>query len=187
MSSSSDDVLDITLPSLLDTFLTLFSSLPADTKERVAMPLLEVTDVLIGSGVVGNVVSQKFWTQGISNLFDCVKREVLKSRDVKKLSSAIKVYVHHFCYSMHAYVLRKNRYIGMSTLSGESCISVKRKALKELVWYLAHPFPKVRQTCSEGLYIALTTSNEVEESQLGTVFSVQNLDHVEELLLTTDW
>ncbi|KAI8838863.1 tubulin folding cofactor D C terminal-domain-containing protein [Chytriomyces cf. hyalinus JEL632] len=149
------------LKQFVVAFMALFAR-PAHVKDRISVSLIEVTDVLIGCGAISKIVGHAM--EDASLLFGCVKKEVFKSRDVKKLLAAIKVF------------------IGLATLPGAGALEVRRKALAQLVVYLTHTYPRVRRASSEGLYIALTTASggEMDEYE-------DSMEAIEDILLSTDW
>ncbi|KAJ3308791.1 hypothetical protein HDU76_003808 [Blyttiomyces sp. JEL0837] len=151
----------LTLNAFLDSFLLLYQLPSTETKERIMAPLIEVTDVLIGGGIVTKACTECGW-QGLDGLFDAVKKAVFKSKDVKKLTAAIKVFS------------------GIGTIPGDSAKAARRRAVSQLVLYLVHPFPRVRKFSSEELYISLTSTSDDGDG-------IEGQDEVEEILLTTDW
>ncbi|KAJ3289980.1 hypothetical protein HDU79_003644 [Rhizoclosmatium sp. JEL0117] len=154
----------LSLQTMLKDFTALFSK-PSYIKDRISVSLIEVTDVLIGCGAVARVVADSDeWISTVSNLFDVVKKEVFKCKDVKKVLAAIKVF------------------IGLAALSGVAAKSIRQKALTQLVVYLTHTYPRVRRASSEGLYIALTTCGEEEQAEFE-----EKMELIEDVLLTTDW
>ncbi|KAI8620187.1 tubulin folding cofactor D C terminal-domain-containing protein [Chytriomyces sp. MP71] len=161
MKESATSKVHPSLESLISDFVSMFSR-PAYIKDRISVSLIEVTDVLIGCGAVAKIVEDDM--DGVNKLFDAVKREVFKCRDVKKLLAAIKVF------------------IGMATLPGTGASQVRQKALTQLVIYLAHTYPRVRRASSEGLYVALTTGSEGEMDDY-----LDSMELIEDVLLTTDW
>ncbi|KAI9341915.1 tubulin folding cofactor D C terminal-domain-containing protein [Obelidium mucronatum] len=157
------------LQILLRDFTALFSQ-PTYIKDRISVSLIEVTDVLVGCGAISKIASGdggggggSEWIGVVNDLFDAVKKEVFKCKDVKKVLAAIKVF------------------IGLAALAGDSAKAVRQKALTQLVVYLTHPYPRVRRASSEGLYIALTTGGE-EQAEYE-----DNMEGIEDVLLTTDW
>ncbi|KAI9324905.1 armadillo-type protein [Zopfochytrium polystomum] len=157
------------LREVLDGFVDLLSSLGAqrETKERVLTAAVEVCDVLIGSGAVTKAVDEDGWGDGARRLFETVKKEVGRSKDVKKVLAAVKVYG------------------GLSTLesNGSAAAALKTAATQELVTYLAHPYPLVRRSVSELLYLTVTASSAGADDDGGG----GGADEVEEVLLTTEW
>ena len=78
------------LEQIMNVFLELFTSLPKLTKERISSSLVDVADILIGSGALTRAIENGWADYGMT-LFNVVKAEVFKSKDVKKLLSAIKL------------------------------------------------------------------------------------------------
>ncbi|CAJ0763038.1 13373_t:CDS:2 [Entrophospora sp. SA101] len=67
------------------------------------------------------------------------------------------------------------RFCGMTTLSG----SVKNRALFQLLSLLIHPFPKIRRSTADQLYLTITSAAENEESE--------QMLQIEDILTNTDW
>jgi hypothetical protein len=80
-----------TLLDILDSYLALFTYIPAAQKDRVSSPLLEVADLLIGSGALAKAVDSGSWVDGAARFFESIKGEVVGSKDVKKLTAGLKV------------------------------------------------------------------------------------------------
>ncbi|KAJ3146591.1 hypothetical protein HDU86_008473 [Geranomyces michiganensis] len=155
--------------------------------DRVSVPALETLDLMFGCGAaaVRRIRDAALWQRA----FALVQAEVYRSRDVKKLLAGAKV----FCGFV----------VGLS--GGESCggddggeeedtttnlfddsaqAAVRRKALAQLVGYLAHPYPKVRRAVAELLYLALTSE---EEEENGGEDEDTADDTAQNILLATDW
>ncbi|KAI8925090.1 armadillo-type protein [Entophlyctis helioformis] len=147
----------LTVSDVLDTVAELFRLYQRD--DRVSIPLLELLDLLLSTGVVGPAVTA---SRHLVALFGFAKAEVLKSRHVKKLAVAIKVFTGFAGFVGH-----------------HEAAGVQRSALKQLVLYLAHPYPTVRRSVSESLYLLLTTALLHLDGETSAT--------VEDLLLTTDW
>ncbi|CAJ0917320.1 21456_t:CDS:2 [Entrophospora sp. SA101] len=90
-------------------------------------------------------------------LFECTKKICTKTKDIRKLTACM----HVFC--------------GMTTLSG----SVKNRALFQLLSLLIHPFPKIRRSTADQLYLTITSAAENEESE--------QMLQIEDILTNTDW
>ena len=71
----------------------LFERYPKE--DRIIIPLLEVMDLLFGVGVWQKLVQSKQYGDELSEMLVNARKEVLKCRDVRKVLSAIKVYVIH--------------------------------------------------------------------------------------------
>ncbi|KAJ3074663.1 hypothetical protein HDU98_010659, partial [Podochytrium sp. JEL0797] len=153
----------LTVQRFLRDFTSVFAK-PAGIRDRISVSLIEVTDVLVGCGAVARVLEAPQGLKEVEGLFDAVKKEVVRCKDVKKVLAAIKVFT------------------GFATLSGEAATNVRSKALTQLVVYLTHTFPRVRRATSEGLYIALTTCG--DEEQAGYE---EFIDQMEDILLATNW
>ncbi|KAJ3104846.1 hypothetical protein HDU97_008816 [Phlyctochytrium planicorne] len=159
----------LTLHGLLDAFTSLFleENLPMgkETRERVSASLIEVTDVLIGSGAVTKAVESGWTENGVGVLFDRVKKEVFKSKDVKKVVAAIKVFG------------------GLSSLQADAVRVTREKSLSAAVNYLAHPFPRVRRAASEAVFLVIsTTEHEGDDAEKEAAYA-----EAEDILLSSDW
>ncbi|KAJ3270859.1 hypothetical protein HK104_004831, partial [Borealophlyctis nickersoniae] len=143
------------LPTLTDFFTTLLDVFSAHLRnDRVTVPLLDVIDLLFGCDAVDRVKDSERGDEVLGRLYELCRAEVERSKDVKKVGCAVKV----FC--------------GFASLETQS--EIKKKSLRKVVMYLAHPYPRIRRAAAEGLYMVVTTTlDEVEE--------------VEQLLLETDW
>jgi hypothetical protein len=124
--------------------------------ERVSIPVVDCLDLYISSGFLTaetNVVHVK-------GVFNLLKREIFKSKNTKKIVSAIKV------------------------LAGFACVdeiveNIYRLAVEKLCLYLAHPFPVVRTSASEALYMVISS---------GVVtLELEKMEIVEDLVLNKKW
>ncbi|KAH6563065.1 hypothetical protein BASA60_010851 [Batrachochytrium salamandrivorans] len=149
----------LTLDAFLDRFVLLFGKFKRD--ERVSISILEVLDLLLTRGVI-----LSSHTRHVVALFDFTKAEVLKSKNVRKLTVGIKVFAG---------------FAGLVDSTVPEVITVQKRSLNQLILYLAHPYPKVRRAVSEALYLVVSTSLQ----QL--VISADSLEMAEDVLLTTDW
>ncbi|KND02583.1 uncharacterized protein SPPG_03041 [Spizellomyces punctatus DAOM BR117] len=163
---SVDDDNRMNLGDLFAALLEVFRQY--QRRDRVSKPLLDVIDLLFGSGAMARYYNVQFY----QDLYDLVKKEVFKSKDVKKLLSGIKVFCGFLSLGDD----------GQETISG-----VRERALNQLLLYLNHPYPKVRRAAAEDLYVAITAvSDTVVENDGGGDHEVR-LEEAEEILLTTDW
>ncbi|KAJ3091882.1 hypothetical protein HK102_012932 [Quaeritorhiza haematococci] len=191
--------LDSTTLSLQDFFAALFQVFLLHTRnDRVSIPILEVLDLLSGCGALGKLghasatpssasaeksqPDSPVWrwdsaTAFYTELLDLVRKELFKSRDVKKLHSGIKV----LC--------------GFVALGPKTCPifgKPRMKALGYLVAYLVHPYPKVRRGTAEQLHLVLTSepvlddAGDEDDAADGEDDGNNAMMEVEELLLTTD-
>ncbi|KAI8799511.1 tubulin folding cofactor D C terminal-domain-containing protein [Cladochytrium replicatum] len=145
-------------------------------QDRVSGPLLEMLDVLFGAGVVSRVKDPPGF---IEVLYDTVRKEVSGSRDVRKLLSGINVFAGFA-------VLNDGEDIDDQT------IGVRATSFQHMVGFLCHPFPKIRRTTAESLYVIITTAADLDTLLLkagaGVVEdSEAQMDLAEEILLTIDW
>jgi hypothetical protein len=125
--------------------------------DRISIPYLEVIDIFLGNPVLIYSEHATLYDQLVAN----VQKIAFKSRDIKKLKAAIKVY---------------SNLASLEPTNGfEGVVSV---ATKKLVGYLSHPFPLVRRMSSEYLHMAISSRCIDETVEFG---------EVEDLLLNTDW
>ncbi|TPX61395.1 hypothetical protein SpCBS45565_g07278 [Spizellomyces sp. 'palustris'] len=162
-----DDNNSMNLGDLFAALLEVFRQY--QRHDRVSKPLLDVIDLLFGSGAIARFYNAQFYQE----LYDLVKKEVFKSKDVKKLLSGIKV----FC-----------GFLSLGGADGHETVSgIRERALNQLLMYLNHPYPKVRRAVAEELYVAITAvNNTVVENDDGGDQGTR-LEEAEEILLTTDW
>ncbi|EGF81134.1 hypothetical protein BATDEDRAFT_34748 [Batrachochytrium dendrobatidis JAM81] len=161
--SLNDSMSPLKLEDVLDAFTDLLKSYQRD--DRVSIPILEVLDLLLTSRTLTSV-----HTMQVVALYNLTKSEVFKSKNVRKLTVGIKVFA------------------GFAGLTGDHGIdempeiaAVQKKALKQLMLYLAHPYPKVRRAVSEALYLVVSTGLS------GIGISDEALEATEDVLLSTDW
>lgn len=140
--------------------------------DRVIGPVLELMDLLLGSEILNSLSDDSKSVEILNDIIVLTKAEVYKTKDVKKLLSAVKVWCCFISYPNQI---------------------VQRPSLRYVLTYLVHPYPrvspnfylkiplsyflKVRRFVAEQLYVALTTSLDQPES----------MDTVETILLETDW
>nr|KAJ3417659.1 hypothetical protein HK105_000960 [Polyrhizophydium stewartii] len=155
-SETPNDVLERV--HVLDALVQVFVAHHKD--ERVSVPVLETVDVLLNSAMLTADDARQ-----VVHIFELTKTEVFKSKNVKKLAAAIKVFA------------------GLAALvdaADEGVAAVQTKSLKQLVLYLAHPYPSVRRAVSESLYLLVSAS-------LSSKHDADALAEAEDLLITTDW
>ncbi|KAI9247117.1 armadillo-type protein [Helicostylum pulchrum] len=106
-------------PSLQDIFSTLLDIFTKYEKEdRVSIPLLDVFGLLYESGTLPKITNHAMHLK----LFTLLKKETFKCRNVRKLLSAIKVF------------------IGFMSIQDSQ---VKTKSIQQMLSYLVHAFPRV--------------------------------------------
>ncbi|GJJ74654.1 tubulin-specific chaperone D [Entomortierella parvispora] len=121
-------------------------------QDRVIVPLLEVLDMLVESGALLMMEGE----YDFAPMVRFVRRQTLKCKDTRKLSACVRL----FC--------------GLCGLGGK----IKNAILIELLRLLVHPFPKVRRTTADSMYLMLTGSIEdptPESEQVG------------QILVNSDW
>ncbi|KAK9767248.1 hypothetical protein K7432_003080 [Basidiobolus ranarum] len=124
-------------------------------QDRVIVPLLEVLDMLFERETLQPLEDNS--TINFLSIYERVKKEAFKCRDIRKLNAIIKVMT------------------GLASLHG----LVRTRALQQLLSYLIHPFPKIRRLASDQLYLMLASKEEEEESEEQLA--------IEEILVGTDW
>ena len=137
----------LSLEDMARNLLKIFTNY--EKQDRVILPLLDVLGLLYESGTLGRIEKDAmyvpkeimwpiceiimipfFFTNfdfayqyfSHNNILICVKKECFKSKNIRKLLSATKVYS------------------GMTSLQGSQ---VKIKALQQMLSYLLHAFPRV--------------------------------------------
>ncbi|KAJ3162190.1 hypothetical protein HDU88_007113 [Geranomyces variabilis] len=168
--------------------------------DRVSIPTLETLDLMFGCGAVRRARDPQLWAR----LLALCQAEVYKTRDVKKLLAAAKV----FCGFVVGLGGRDGARAGEEKHGDDdddaddddddddrdnedrgAVVAVRRKALAQLVGYLAHPYPKVRRAVAELLYMALTSEEDDDDENDDD--DGDGVDEKEEsaqdILLATDW
>lgn len=92
--------------------------------DRVSIPLLETLDIYLSLGFISTVTDK---AGVVADIFNCVKKEVFKSKNTKKLLVGIKVFTGF-----------------ASLVDAIELASVQHLATEKLILYLAHPYPIVR-------------------------------------------
>ncbi|KAJ2998676.1 hypothetical protein HDV02_004207 [Globomyces sp. JEL0801] len=125
--------------------------------ERVSIPTIETLDLYLTNGFLNAVTETSY----VATVFNCLKKEVFKSKNLKKILAAIKV------FGNFASLVEPNESVTYG--------NIQKLAIDKLILYLAHPYPIVRTCASENLYLVFTSS----ESEVNP--------EIEDILLTTDW
>ncbi|KAJ3359026.1 hypothetical protein HDU91_005029 [Kappamyces sp. JEL0680] len=130
--------------------------------ERITIPLMETLDIYLSMGYLVSITD----ASPVKSIFNSLKKEVFKSKNTKKLLVGTKVFS------------------GFAALTDQDqpdeFRSIQKLALEKLVLYLGHPYPIIRTSCSEALYMLASTS-------LDTVVDPNDLMVAEETLLSTKW
>jgi hypothetical protein len=121
-------------------------------QDRVIVPLLEVLDMLVESGALLMMEDE----YDFAPMVRFVRRQTFKCKDTRKLSACVRL----FC--------------GLCGLGGK----IKNAILLELLRLLVHPFPKVRRTTADSMYLMLSGS--VEEP-------TPESEEVGRILVNSDW
>ncbi len=105
--------------------------------DRVSNAILESVKIVVNGGVLdrlGEADDQELGQRLVTRVFGAVKKELFKSKDVKKLTSGIQIVTSLMDYSLGA--------------------GYEIKTLWEFVTkYLIHPFPAMRRVAAEELYL----------------------------------
>lgn len=143
---------DPSLEAIFKTLLDIFTKY--EKQDRVTIPLLDVVGLLYESETLSRIENDALHLK----LFTLVKRETFKCRNVRKLLSAIKVY------------------IGLISVNNSQ---VKIKALQQMLSYLVHAFPRIRIEASDQLFSQLSMSAEMDEDE--------DMMEAIEIITGTDW
>ncbi|KAI9025982.1 tubulin folding cofactor D C terminal-domain-containing protein [Phycomyces nitens] len=141
--------------TLQDISMTLLAIFAKNEKyDRITIPLLDVIGLLYESGTLPKLADETIH----SKILAYTRRETFRCKNIKKLVSAIKVYL--------GLVLLQNTV-------------VKTKALQQLLSYLVHAFPRIRTEAADQLYtfISLLDPDEITDG----------IQEAEEIITTTDW
>ncbi|CAG8498625.1 14423_t:CDS:10 [Ambispora leptoticha] len=167
----------ITLVDLANSLMDIYRAY--ERQDRVMLPLLEVTDLLLEVGKLQKLadvvsVSNDSEQKGFSfqELFDRTRKECVKSRDIRKISACVRI----FC--------------GFVTLGAP----YRNKALFQLLGFLVHPFPMIRRTTADQLYLTLSAESIDEEDvemnndeEASSENDSSTWIQVEDILANTNW
>ncbi|KAG2210327.1 hypothetical protein INT47_003312 [Mucor saturninus] len=143
---------DPSLDAIFATLLQIFTKY--ERQDRVTIPLLDVVGLLYESGTLSKITNHSLHLK----LFTAVKKETFKCRNIRKLLSAIKVF------------------IGLISISDSQ---VRIKSLQQMLSYLVHAFPRVRVEVADQLFTQLSMSEEAEEDE--------DMMEAIEIITGTDW
>ncbi|KAF8938927.1 tubulin folding cofactor D C terminal-domain-containing protein [Dissophora ornata] len=121
-------------------------------QDRVIIPLLEVLDMLFESGCMLLMEDE----YDFAPMVRFVRSQTFKCKDTRKLAACIRTYC------------------GLCALGGK----IKNAILLELLRLLVHPFPKIRRTTADSMYMMLNGS--VDEP-------TPESEKVGEILMNSDW
>ncbi|KAI7897840.1 armadillo-type protein [Cokeromyces recurvatus] len=130
--SHSEFILSDIFNILLDIFVKY------EKQDRVTMPLLDVLGLLYESGTLTKIEQENLHLK----LFTLVRKEVFKCRNIRKLLSAVKLF------------------IGLMSVNNSQ---VKTKTLQQLLTYLVHSFPRIRIEVSEQLFTQISFYDDDDE------------------------
>ncbi|KAF9953260.1 hypothetical protein BGZ70_000310 [Mortierella alpina] len=121
-------------------------------QDRVIVPLLEVLDMLFESGSMLMMEGE----YDFAPMVRFVRRQTFKCKDVRKMSASIRT----LC--------------GLCSLGGK----IKNAILLELLRLLLHPFPKIRRTTADSMYLMLNATADEP---------TPDSEKVGEILVNSDW
>lgn len=154
-ATENEMILDNVLESIHSVFIEY------QGVERVSVPIIDCLDLYISSGFL-TIETNVVLVKGVFNL---LKREIFKSKNTKKIVAAIKVLAGFAC---------------LDDIDGiEIFENIHRLAVEKLCLYLAHPFPIVRTSASEALYMVITSGL--------IILDQEKLEVVEDLVLNKKW
>ncbi|KAF7732752.1 hypothetical protein EC973_000024 [Apophysomyces ossiformis] len=143
------------LQEVCQTLLEIFAKYEKD--DRVTMPLLDVVGLIYDSDILSLLPDNIIHSQ----VFTCTRKETFRSKNIKKLSSGVKVYV------------------GLMSISQDQ---VKVKAFQQMLSYLVHAYPRIRTEVADQLYTYLSLQEDEEEEE-----AIAERMEAEEILTMTDW
>ncbi|KAI8822570.1 armadillo-type protein [Fimicolochytrium jonesii] len=167
---------EMTIPDLFSALLQVFKTY--HRQDRVSISILETIDLLFGCGAFARYTSGEAY---FKELLALTKKEVFKSRDVKKLLAGIKV----LC-----------GFASLRGIEGPLMPEIKTTALSQLILYLVHPFPKIRSAVAEQLYLTISAEEPVDfvegEELPDEMEDTEDAERgrradAEDILLSTDW
>ncbi|KAL1931108.1 hypothetical protein VTP01DRAFT_10245 [Rhizomucor pusillus] len=142
----------VSLKILVGDLLRIFSEY--EKQDRIVVPLLDVVGLLYESGTLQKLQDESSHLKMLTS----TRKEVFKSKNVRKLLSAIKVL------------------IGLASLQQNQ---VRTRALQQLLSYLVHAFPRIRMEVADQLYSYLTVMDDDQVTE-GTMEAI-------EIITGTDW
>ncbi|KXS12028.1 ARM repeat-containing protein [Gonapodya prolifera JEL478] len=145
--------------------------------DRVIVPLFEVVDTVVSSGVVTRMEDVSVFV----DLLELTIKELKKTKDVKKITAGVKILCSCATFT-----------------TGSRVHDVQRVALSGIVVYLLHSFPRVRRSTAEQFYVSLTSmdQDDADGEEEGDDYSPKSerratpfsdKEGLEELLLESDW
>ncbi|KAI8970360.1 armadillo-type protein [Mycotypha africana] len=141
-------------PSLQEFFTTLLNIfVKYDKDDRIIQPLLDVTGLLYATAILSRIPDENLHVK----LFTLVKKQVFKCKAIRKLLSAIKVFV------------------GFLNVEGSQ---IRTKTLQQLLTYLIHPFPRIRIETSDQLFSFLSSPEDADSDELAQAVDI---------ITSTDW
>ena len=87
VSDISSSELKLTLTEFVKTLLDIAKHF--EKQDRIMIPLLEVIDLLFEAGTLQKITNEDEFK--FLELFECVKKEVTKCKDIRKLTDCMKV------------------------------------------------------------------------------------------------
>lgn len=138
--------------------------------DRVVVPLMEFVVSLFDASLLQSLSeTSEFYLSLVVN----VRKQVFKTKAVKRLQLAIKIFSAVLFLNVEpgAFDCEQPNYKAM------------QHSLRYLVAYLVHPYPKIRRIAAEQLYLARSSTDVFEYFN----DSVEKLLKVDDFLLMTDW
>ncbi|KAK6350321.1 hypothetical protein TWF696_006552 [Orbilia brochopaga] len=130
----------VALSDIVQSWMDIVEKAMKMHDDRVVVPALSMLGAWFESGIMQRLEAGPFRFQ---DLFSLTQKAHLKSGNVAKLTGAIKIYN------------------GLASVQ-----SARTLAIKKLVSMLLHPFPKIRSTVSETLYLIISLEGDQEEAEL---------------------
>ncbi|CAO3632731.1 unnamed protein product [Cunninghamella blakesleeana] len=152
LPTSSTPTEKCSVEDIYTTILDIFKKY--EKLDRVIIPLMDTIGIFYESGLFSNINDESMHLK----LVNYVRKEVFRTKNVKKILSVTKIYV------------------GLMSLNNTQ---VKIKALQQMLAYLVHAFPRIRMEVADQLfsYISVLDDENVNENTM----------EAEEIITGTDW
>ncbi|KAJ6262077.1 hypothetical protein Dda_2881 [Drechslerella dactyloides] len=130
----------VTLSEIVQSWMDIVDKAMKANDDRVVVPALSMLGSWFESGLMQRLEAGSFRFQ---DLFTMTQKAHFKTGNVAKLTGAVKIYN------------------GLASVQSARTLSIKK-----LVSMLLHPFPKIRTTVSETLYLIISLEGDQEEAEL---------------------
>ncbi|KAK6533291.1 hypothetical protein TWF694_002244 [Orbilia ellipsospora] len=130
----------VALSDIVDCWVKIVQNGVATGDDRVVVPSLAMLGSWFESGLLERLQDGSFRFQ---DLYSLTQKAHLKSTNVAKLTGAVKIYN------------------GLASIK-----ATRAPAVKKLVSMLLHPFPKIRSTVAETLYLIISLEGDQEEAEI---------------------